>query len=593
MTATATKHVRTELLRLATTTSIKGLPRAVKAERPVLKVLWAVSTSVFIGFVIWQAIELVTEYLHFETVTMMKEINIDEGDNIDEMPEPDITVCNLNPFAGNYSAIVAEEGIPSLEAFKRIVINATTCEDCSRHKRDRLASLRNSLLTVYGYYAFIGEEDIRKLGHTQDNFIIDCFIHERKGYRSIKKPCPMYTRVTNFTDPYLYNCWTITTPLELRVGKIIVGVSLTLHLDNFYQDYMRYLDIEHNYHAALGALLVLHEHKTLPPLHRSVTYLRPGVLHNVKVEPSTRKRQSQPYGVCHNNSNIKLEGYEWKYTQDACASKCMEQDIIAECTCLDLFTLNILDRMYSNLSYCMDPSLGQNRMLYLTNCSDYIREKSYQHCALECQNPCQQILFNHDISQGNWPPDPYESTFYDAYIDGREYEWRYSALYDLIGSTTVDYRTAHLVSRNFLHADITMTGVNYLEFTDKPKTTTSTFLSQLGGELNLFAGITMVVLVELLDFLWRLFCPERKGPSQSPSSVNPVQPPRNIKVVDWIWEISGKGCLTHWGRDQMAAFSQTTLSNAFSWMKILEFRLKFHWTLFLRVLLTIFQHWFW
>ena len=37
---------------------------------------------------------------------------------------------------------------------------------------------------------------------------------------------------------------------------------------------------------------------------------------------------------------------------------------------------------------------------------------------------------------------------------------------------------------------------------------------------------------------------------------------------------------------------QTTLSNAFSWMKILEFRLKFHWRLSLRVQLTISQHWF-
>ena len=51
--------------------------------------------------------------------------------------------------------------------------------------------------------------------------------------------------------------------------------------------------------------------------------------------------------------------------------------------------------------------------------------------------------------------------------------------------------------------------------------------------------------------------------------------------------------LTHWGRDKMAAFSQTTLSNAFSWMKKLEFRLKINWSEFLRVLLTIFQHWFW
>ena len=35
-----------------------------------------------------------------------------------------------------------------------------------------------------------------------------------------------------------------------------------------------------------------------------------------------------------------------------------------------------------------------------------------------------------------------------------------------------------------------------------------------------------------------------------------------------------------------------TFSNAFSWMKIFEFRLKVHWILFLMVQLTIFQLWF-
>ena len=50
--------------------------------------------------------------------------------------------------------------------------------------------------------------------------------------------------------------------------------------------------------------------------------------------------------------------------------------------------------------------------------------------------------------------------------------------------------------------------------------------------------------------------------------------------------------LIHWCRDNMATISQTTLSNAFSWMKILEFWLKFHWSLFIWVQLTIFQHWF-
>ena len=50
--------------------------------------------------------------------------------------------------------------------------------------------------------------------------------------------------------------------------------------------------------------------------------------------------------------------------------------------------------------------------------------------------------------------------------------------------------------------------------------------------------------------------------------------------------------LTYWGRVKMAVVFQTTFSNAFSWMKMYEFQLKFHWILFPRVQLTIFQHWF-
>ena len=49
--------------------------------------------------------------------------------------------------------------------------------------------------------------------------------------------------------------------------------------------------------------------------------------------------------------------------------------------------------------------------------------------------------------------------------------------------------------------------------------------------------------------------------------------------------------LTHWGRDKMDAFSQTTFWSAFSWIEMFDLRLKFHWSLFLMVQMTIFQHW--
>ena len=49
---------------------------------------------------------------------------------------------------------------------------------------------------------------------------------------------------------------------------------------------------------------------------------------------------------------------------------------------------------------------------------------------------------------------------------------------------------------------------------------------------------------------------------------------------------------TQWDREKIPAVFQTTFSNAFSRMKVYEFRFKFHLSLFLSVQLTITQPWF-
>ena len=75
-----------------------------------------------------------------------------------------------------------------------------------------------------------------------------------------------------------------------------------------------------------------------------------------------------------------------------------------------------------------------------------------------------------------------------------------------------------------------------------------------------------------------------------------VDPRKSIVVANLcpqcMWYQGPGSTLTHWGQDKMAAISQTTLSNSFSWMKIFQFRIKFDWSLFLRFQFTIFQHWF-
>ena len=57
-----------------------------------------------------------------------------------------------------------------------------------------------------------------------------------------------------------------------------------------------------------------------------------------------------------------------------------------------------------------------------------------------------------------------------------------------------------------------------------------------------------------------------------------------------LWNIDNE--TQHEHREKMSTIFQTTSSNEFSWMKMYEFLLRFHWSSFLRVQLTIFQDWF-
>ena len=66
----------------------------------------------------------------------------------------------------------------------------------------------------------------------------------------------------------------------------------------------------------------------------------------------------------------------------------------------------------------------------------------------------------------------------------------------------------------------------------------------------------------------------------------------NVNIICLVYDIFKHISLTHWYWDKMSSIFQKTFSNAFSWMEMYKIRLRFHWILFPRVQLTLFQHWF-
>ena len=78
----------------------------------------------------------------------------------------------------------------------------------------------------------------------------------------------------------------------------------------------------------------------------------------------------------------------------------------------------------------------------------------------------------------------------------------------------------------------------------------------------------------LLTLSW-----DKNWDSHSPMNGYPSFYPR----IAFIAPSPGLQILTHSGRDKMATIFQTTFPNTFSWMKMYQLQLIFHWSLFPRV----------
>ena len=98
----------------------------------------------------------------------------------------------------------------------------------------------------------------------------------------------------------------------------------------------------------------------------------------------------------------------------------------------------------------------------------------------------------------------------------------------------------------------------------------------------------MKLLIHAVNIIW---CPMQQTADFWSTGIVLLSPNKSCEIcLKRYWDKLHQ--ITHWGRDKMAAIFQTTFSNAFSWIKMYELWLKFHWSLFLWVQLAMFQHWF-
>ena len=500
--------------------TVKGVPRSLNSKWTSLRVMWTLSVTILVCIALYQGYLVIINYRKYEYHTLSTEMSV-IGSGVD-YADPATTLCNLNESSGNASSRFHKFGLLSLRDYENMIENITQCEECSEADREKLRLLRSDLLTPHGYYAYVGKEYAKKLSHTYEDLVVGCYLQRTDGYRAHLKGCSEIV-VKQHLDPDYYTCYTLIIRSESEGD--FSGVTLILHLDNYFETQFDHLDVTFQRGQCIGAVINLHEVGKFPTLYRNSVYVAPGFFTQVKMIVSAKERFGHPYTNCTDERYVQETGHI--YTSDHCVSVCMEKQVASYCECKDIFLLNILeDTETENLTYCINPGQGRERLLAKVYCVDHVRNTQKSSCYVQCPMACDDIEYETSVSSARWPPDALRQEFYESYIANRPYEWRYEQMKGVIFGTVIGGEIAkmseykRLVRSNFLRVDIDLKEDNYILNADIPKTTFSGFIADLGGALNIFAGITFWLFVEMAEYFFTI-CFTRS--SIKTISVGPVQ----------------------------------------------------------------------
>ena len=373
------------------TTSVKGIPRAVKSKSRAMRILWSVCVVSFLTAACFQSYHLTEQYMAFSITTTLSEYIVEgigpRGRNVEL---PDISICNTNPFGTNVDGM---QDVPTVKEYYERVLNITTCNNCSSSQK--LGMIRKYLLSRSAYSDYIGPDNVRKVGHTLESILVDCQLIHIEGRVFDPRPCFPGTNVSYRYDINFFNCYTLQLPTPLLPDNVFFGVTLVLHLDNFFQDHLMYFDRRNVRNRMAGIELNLHRPNTTPLMDFDSIFIPPGFIGHIQYRFEKQIRMSDPYGKCvkhmdDNNDNRRP-------SRDSCFASCIQAEVAKICNCTDINPYTDTYKNDDNFTKCFDIDRSREDMLQTWDCVIRGRRAAMERCHLECKPVCDELIHNAQV----------------------------------------------------------------------------------------------------------------------------------------------------------------------------------------------------
>ncbi|XP_069137183.1 amiloride-sensitive sodium channel subunit beta-2-like [Argopecten irradians] len=326
-------------------------------------------------------------------------------------------------------------------------------------------------LSYAGFAAGIEESELEQYGHQIEDLLMSCTYG---GY-----PCS----VKNFTYTHnskYGNCYTFnhhknnqTSATSMYPGPLM-GLVLEFNVEQ--DEYVEALAPE------AGLRVHVHERGSYPIPDDDGFYIAPGFLTSVGLQEIRITRLPPPHAGCA-EKGVKTDYYREKfdtiYTKQPCLKSCYQDNVMDVCKCAVPYYIIPEGAITCDVSNDTVTDCLGDSMCNMAICGD------------KCPDPCSEKKYQSYISMAAWPSNQYSQS-----LDSR------------LMKSSVDFMEEDKLrsrSNNVAKMEMFFKELVYEKIEQQKGYESQNLISDIGGQLGLWLGLSAITIGELVEFFAAIF----------------------------------------------------------------------------------------
>jgi hypothetical protein len=431
-------------------TTVHGYPNIFRTNNTSTKTLWIVLLLLSTILCSFMIIESIMDYLSFDVVTQIRVIA--------ETPAefPTITICNSNPFNTN----------ASYDLMTGIYLNKT--------------DQNLNLFYNQAKNPSFGDENRHLLSANISDMIVYCeFSYEKCNYADFSR---FY--MTNYGNCYRFNSGFNLSDHKVPIKKMKRGgysSSFDIHL--FLHEDIRF-PINEN-HTSFRVNI---ENSTyIPSIFSNIIQIKPGVHTEIQLKKVIKSKLPAPYSDCQEKYPNELLFSEklraMPYKEEYCVLLCLQKKTNERCNCYDLW--------YPFYDERFEPCLNESQ----SSCSDNLFYEMYEQdqiafCTNICKAECTSISYDISSSYADFPSKKYYESLRENELIKKNFA------NEGIQNFTFEDLKSKMTSLRVYFSEL-----SYTMISENEKMNIVDLLSNIGGTMGLFLGISLLSFVEIVELV--------------------------------------------------------------------------------------------